>query len=602
MFVSWHVLHLPWVQLLLSIPVYGTGLWFFGKSALASLKGGVPNMDVLIFMGASSALFYSVYGTFFYADEHAAHQYLFYETGATIITFVLLGNLIEKKAVKKTTNAIAALSALQAKTAKRIVTINGNKSIETVDVSLLQLNDLLQINTGDAIPADGVVEEGSGFVIESMLTGEAIPAEKEKYSEVFSGTLLTDGNLVVKVTKTIDQTVLAGIIRLVKNAQSKRPKVQQLGDKISAVFVPVVIGISLITFIVSYWGLNLSSAESMLRAVAVLVISCPCAMGLATPTAVVVGIGKAARNGILIKGGSTLEEFAKVNTIVFDKTGTLTTGDFSVKSFHTIQGNEAELKNIIYNLELLSNHPIAKSITQKQKKWHMNAIKFADFKEEKGIGLQAKLPNGSEVKLGSDQTNTYKGLVLWLNQQPVAWFELEDEIKPGADEAVSYFNKLAISTILLSGDDETKVEKVAKLLGVSKFFGRQLPQQKSEIVGVLTSNQKVAMLGDGINDAPALSKVNAGISFSAATDIARQSADIILMQQDIKALKAAHIISKQTYTTIKQNLFWAFFYNVLCIPLAAAGFLHPMLGALSMALSDVVVIGNSVRLNYTKIK
>jgi Cu+-exporting ATPase len=601
MFVSWHFLHLPLVQLLLSIPVYGVGLWFFGKSAFASLKGGVPNMDVLIFMGASAALFYSIYGTFFYADAHDAEQYLFYETGATIITFVLLGNLIEKKAVKKTTNAIAALNALQVKTANRIVIINGNKTIEKVDVSMLQINDLLQINAGDAIPADGIVEKGSGFVNESMLTGEAIPVQKERNTEVFSGTILTDGNLEVRVTKTINQTVLASIIRLVKNAQSKRPKAQQLGDRISAVFVPVVIGISLLTFIVGYWGLNLSSAESMLRAVAVLVISCPCAMGLATPTAVVVGIGKAARNGILIKGGSTLEEFAKVNTIVFDKTGTLTTGDFTVKSFHVLQGNEAELKNIIYNLELLSNHPIAKSIIQKQKDWYIYPIKFAGFKEEKGIGLQAILPDGNEVKLGSDFTRAYNGLVLWLNQQPVAWFELEDEIKIGADEAVRYFNEHGITTVLLSGDDETKVEKVAKLLGLNKFFGRQLPHQKSEVVSNLSGNQKVAMLGDGINDAPALSKANTGISFSAATDIARQSADIILMKHDIKALKAAHIICKQTYTTIKQNLFWAFFYNILCIPLAAAGFLHPMLGALSMALSDVIVIGNSIRLNYTKI-
>lgn len=602
MFVSWHVLHLPWVQLLLSIPVYGVGLWFFGKSALASLKGGVPNMDVLIFMGAASALFYSIYGTFFYASAQSAHEYLFYETGATIITFVLLGNLIEKKAVKKTTNAIAALSALQVKTAKRIVMANGNKVFETVDVAMLRINDDIQINTGDAIPADGEVIEGNGFVNESMLTGEAIPAHKEANAPVFSGTILTDGNLVVKVTKTTDQTVLASIIRLVKNAQNKRPKVQQLGDRISAVFVPVVIGISLLTFMVSYWGLNLTTAESMLRAVAVLVISCPCAMGLATPTAVVVGIGKAARHGVLIKGGSTLEEFAKINTIVFDKTGTLTTGDFTVKQFNVIQGNETELKNIIYNLELLSNHPIAKSITQKQKDWFTSAIAFNNFKEEKGIGLHAQLPNGDAVSVGSDPTKTYQGLVMCLNQQPVAWFDLEDELKPGADDAVSYFNSEQIETVLLSGDEETKVEKVAKFLGVIKFFGRQLPQQKSDMVSELVSFKKVAMLGDGINDAPALSKVNAGISFSAATDIARQSADIILMKQDIKALKAAHVISKQTYATIKQNLFWAFFYNVLCIPLAAAGFLHPMLGALSMALSDVVVIGNSIRLNYTKVK
>ncbi|MFN4082849.1 MAG: heavy metal translocating P-type ATPase [Bacteroidia bacterium] len=604
MVFPWQPLHNPYFQLVLSIPVYFVGLSFFGKSAWASIKGGVPNMDVLIAIGASSALFYSIYGTFAFAGTHQVHQYLFYETGATIITFVMLGNLIEKRSVKKTTTAIEALTKLQVNIAKKIIVKNATEIIEEIETKDLVISDLVQVNNGDSIPADGMIVSGSATIDESMLTGESVPVQKTTGNDVYAGTIITDGMIRFMVTKPIKQTVLSGIINLVKQAQTQKPKIQQLGDKVSAIFVPVVIVISILTFMVSYFWFDLSSAQSMLRAVAVLVISCPCAMGLATPTAVAVGIGKAARNGILIKGGSTLEEFAKTKTIIFDKTGTLTHGNFTIADFTTFNGIESDLKNIIYNLELHSSHPIAKSITINCKNWFKKQINFNNIYELKGEGIKAELLDGTKVLLASNKTNKYNnlGILFWLNQTCVAGFNIVDDLKEDALNVVEYFNKNHIKTLLVSGDEEKKVKDIAKKTNIIDYKFRQLPHEKLKLIEELAINGNLAMVGDGINDAPALTKAQTGISFSAATDIAKQSAQIILTRKELSALKYAHVISKQTYSTIKQNLFWAFFYNVLCIPIAAAGYLHPMLGALSMALSDVIVIGNSLRLGVRKIK
>ncbi|MCG9881258.1 MAG: cadmium-translocating P-type ATPase [Bacteroidia bacterium] len=605
MFVSWAPLHNPFVQLILSVPVYALGLYFFGKSAINSLRSGVPNMDVLIFIGAASALFYSVFGTFYYQGTHEVHKFLFYETGASIITLVLFGNVLEKRSVKKTTNAIQSLSNLQVATAQLIIERDGVVSYAETEVKLLQKGDKIQINTGDIVPIDGVVIGGEADCDESLMSGESLPVHKTIGSNVIGGTHLLNGNLQITVSKQLRDTVLSQIIEMVKKAQSNKPNIQKLGDQISAIFVPAVILISLATFLFSYFYLEIGSAQSMLRAVAVLVISCPCAMGLATPTAIMVGIGKAAKRGILIKGGSVLEEFAKSKKIVFDKTGTLSTGHFAFSNFWFEPNSEAELRNLMVSLERRSSHPIAKAFVSEFSAWEHTPIEFKKVHEEKGAGMQAEDIHGNVWRFGSARwlqaPERNSDLLLSKNGKIVAGVSLIDEIKPGAKELISYFNKQELNSVVLSGDSLKKVESLSKELGVKEYYAQKLPQEKLEQITEWQKQESVVMVGDGVNDAPALSKVSVGVSFVKGSDIAIQAANVVLMREDIAALSEAHIISRQTYKTIKQNLFWAFFYNILCIPLAAAGYMHPMLGALSMAFSDVIVIGNSLLLGIKKV-
>jgi Cu+-exporting ATPase len=601
-------LHLPLVQILLSAPVYFLGLPFFGKSAFQSVRNGLPNMDVLIFTGAFSSLVYSLIGTIQFWGTPEVHQFLFFETGATIITLVLLGNLIEMKSVKKTTSSIHELTALLPSKATRIGkdAATGFETSDEVEVKLLQEGDIIFVRSGEKIPVDGIITVGKGSIDESMLTGESLPVFKIKNQEVYSGTILTDGAFRFKATAVGKASTLSHIIKMVKNAQASKPSIQKIGDRVSAVFVQVVIAISLITFLLSFFVLDISGADSLMRAVAVLVISCPCAMGLATPTAVMVGLGKAAKNGLLIKGGATVEELAKTQVAIFDKTGTLTTGAFEIGELKIYNGIEPEIKNIIYCMEEFSAHPIAQSVL-KHTEWRNNTVVLYDMKEEKGLGLFANDAHGNSFALGSEQILTAAppdetfDLYLTKDEVLVAAIRINDEVKPGADKAITYLKQQGIKTLLLSGDKESKCRQVAAQLGVDEVYARQSPKQKLDLIESLRKKYVVSMIGDGINDAPALSKANTGISLSGATDIARQSAQVILLGKNLDEVTKAHRIAKLTYTTIKQNLFWALAYNVVAIPLAALGFLSPMLGALSMAFSDVVVIGNSLRLGTKKI-
>jgi len=564
-------------------------------------------MDVLIFVGSLSAFIYSIAGLVMYFGTHDIHKYLFFETGTTIITLVLLGNLMEKNAVKSTTNEMNELNKLKNIKARKIhLDKNGNEHIDEVNYDDIKIGDILLVNSGDQIPIDGNVTNGEGSVNEAMITGESIPVYKSNTEKVIGGTLLLDGNLRIDVTANSKTSVLAGIIEMVKTAQADKPEVQKLADKISAIFVPAVLIIAVIAFLINFFIADLSLSISLMRAVAVLVISCPCAMGLATPTAVMVGIGKAARNGILIKQASVLENFSKINSIIFDKTGTLTTGNFSVDTLFHDHHTEQEIKNILYNLEMHSSHPIAKSIV-KNKSWLLSKINFTQIQEIKGKGLTAVDENNNQYELGSTAISGGVQLLsgdifLMMNEKLLATFSIADELKEGAKDGISYFNKNNIDTILLSGDNETKCKNVTEQTGIKKYFASQLPYQKLKLIDEVSSEKHLAMVGDGINDAPALSKASVAISFSNASEIAKQSAQIILIKNDFRTINYAHIISKQTYRTIKQNLFWAFFYNVVAIPLAAMGFLSPMVAALSMAFSDVVVIGNSIRLRFTKLK
>ena len=589
----------PLLQFILCLPVYIIGVSYFGKSAWGSIKTGVPNMDVLIFTGSSAAFFYSIYGWLINYGTPAVHHYLFFETSATIITLVLLGNVLEHKSVKKTTTAIGDLTAIQKVIAKKEI----EGKITEVNFEDIRVDDILVINSGDKIPTDGIIISGTSYIDESMITGESIPIDKTTGDEVIGGTIITDGNLKIKATKIGDDTLLSQIIELVKNAQNNKPNIQKLGDQVSAVFVPVVLTISIATFFIGHYFFNIEIQDAFLRSIAVLVISCPCAMGLATPTAVMVGIGRAAKNGILIKGGDTLEKLASIKTIVFDKTGTLTTGKFIVSQFTVLDGDENDVKNIIYNIEQHSSHPIAKSLCNAYQE-NSSLLKLSDITEEKGISISANIDDNIYT-IGSSKIYSSPekyDLFVLKNKELIATLNISDELKTNTDLVISSLHKRGYTTTLLSGDKKEKCNQIASELGITTTYSEQLPQDKIVKIEELVSSNKTAMVGDGINDAPALAKATIGISLGNATQIAIQSADVVLLNnEDLSQLPQTMQIGKHTLLTIKQNLFWAFAYNIVAIPIAVMGLLNPMWGALFMAFSDVIVIGNSIRLRYKNI-
>ena len=594
-----NILQNPLIQFLLCLPVYFVGTMHFGKSAWSSLKTGVPNMDVLIFIGSSAAFFYSIYGWILFVGTEEMKYYLFFETTATIITLVLLGNVLENKSVQKTTTAIKELSAIQEVIAKK----EKNGKIEEIPFDKIQLNDILIINTGDKIPTDGIIISGKCFIDESMITGESTPANKKEGDEVIGGTIINDGSIRIKALKIGDETLLSQIIDLVKNAQNKKPNIQKLGDRVSAFFVPIVISISILSFFIGHFYFEIKIQDALLRSIAVLVISCPCAMGLATPTAIMVGIGRAAKNGILIKGGDTLEKLAAIKNIVLDKTGTLTSGDFQVSELNVIMGNEEEIKNIIYHLESHSSHPIAKSLCNAFKEYNL-PLTLIDIKEKKGESISAKI-NKNTYKIGSSKMMNSKeknDLYLLKNNILIATLNISDSLKKNTKEVISKIIDLGYNTYLLSGDKKLKCEKIAASLGIKNVYSEQLPHDKINRITKIDSESPTAMVGDGINDAPALAKASVGISLANATQVAIQTADVILLNnENLDQLPKALLLGKHTLLTIKQNLFWAFAYNLVAIPIAISGLLNPMWGALFMAFSDIIVIGNSIRLRYKKI-
>ena len=593
-----HFLQNPILQIILCLPVYSIGLMHFGKSAINSLKVGVPNMDVLIIMGTTASFAYSLTGTFLHWGTDEVHQFLFFETTATIITLVLLGSVLEHRSIKQTTSAIQELSTMQELLATREI---AKGKMEQIPFKQIKKEDILIVNSGDKIPTDGVITQGTGILDESMLTGESKAVRKVQKDRVTGGTILVDGNLKIKAIQVGEETVLSQIIEMVKKAQNNKPKIQQLGDKISAVFVPVVLTIAALTFFISHFVLNISITDAIMRAVAVLVISCPCAMGLATPTAVMVGLGRAAKSGILVKGGNTLESFAQVKHIFFDKTGTLTTGNFKIQKINCDTENLKEVKELLYHLEQHSSHPIAKSIV-KELEGKTDSIHINEIQEHKGKGIEGKW-NKHHYFLGSYAIaqelteDSYHSLYLLKNNQLFATVDIEDEVKPNAQQIIQSIKLAELNPIMLSGDKKEKCIALAKNLHIETVYSEQLPYQKLQRIADFKERGTTAMVGDGINDAPALAQADVGISLSSGTQIAIQSAQIVLLNgNDLGKISEALNISKHTLLTIKQNLFWAFSYNIIAIPIAAMGLLNPMWGALFMAFSDIVVVGNSLRL------
>lgn len=595
-------------QLAVSLPVMLLGMYHFGKSALGSLRNGVPNMDVLIFIGSTSAYAYSLAGTLMFWGTPEAHQYLFFETSATIVTLVLLGNVIEHRSVKQTTTAITELGKLQEGLADKIIQHDGHEHIERVPFNSLKVDDLVMVKVGDSIPSDGILVKGELQINESMVTGESLPISKEKDDLLIGGTLVENGSAVIRITTIGKLTVLSSIIEMVKKAQLEKPSIQRLADKISGIFVPVVLLISTFTFLLSYFGFDISLQQSIMQAVAVLVISCPCAMGLATPTAVMVGLGRGAKDGILFKGAESIESLSKVKKVVFDKTGTLTTGEIKIGSLNILKGSESEIKNVLFTIEQYSSHPIARAIVAELES-ESKKVDLTEVKELNGKGLVAKDAEGNEWKVGSFKMldprhkTTENDVYVLKNDEVVSELTLTDKVREDAVGLIQYLNQKGVETIMLSGDRKAKCELVALELGITTVYAEKTPEEKLTLIEEFSVEVPTAMVGDGINDAPALTRATVGISLSNATQVAINAASVVVLDKGgIGKLKEAFQLGHHTVLTIKQNLFWAFCYNVLAIPVAAVGLLNPMVAALSMAFSDVVVIGNSVRFKFKSIK
>jgi len=611
MFERWIHLHWlmnPWLQLALCIPVYVVGMSFFGRSAISSIRNRLPNMNVLVALGASAAFFYSLIGTLMGQGE----QYLFYETAATIITLVFFGNYLEDASMQSTQRALKALVKSQKVMANMIAFDEHHQEvIFPIENTQLKVGDLVLVRSGEQVPIDSKILWGDAHVNEALLTGESIPVHKKAKDTIIGGSIIESGSVKAQVTATGKDTVLAGILHLVKQAQGEKPPIQHLADKISAIFVPLVIGIGLITFLANYVYLtNLPNAEdvfthALMRSIAVLVIACPCAMGLATPAAIAVGMGRAARSGVLFRNATSLENFRNITQVVFDKTGTLTTGSFVLSEYKAIGIDEQEWKSIVFSLEKYSNHPIAQCVSAAFKT--KTEIRWNSIEEVKGIGMKGTDREGNVFWAGSykiAQALTQEAnhnVYLLKNDSLIGWMDVQDELRPEAKEIITYLKNRNLKTILLSGDRKEKCDLIAHQLGIDLVIADQSPEEKLSTIDNLNKSTPTAMVGDGINDAPALAKATIGISLSDASQLAIQSAQVVLMNAGLKQLPFALGLGRHTYITIKQNLFWAFFYNIIAIPVAAFGLLTPTVGALVMGLSDVVLAINSVRLFFKKV-
>lgn len=597
----WNWLMNHWTQLALTVPVYLVGMSFFGRSAWKSIRNRMPNMNVLIALGSTAAFVYSLYGSLTGQPDN----FLFYETAATIITLVFMGNYLEEASIASTQRELNKLARSQKVMANMIAFDDEHKEhIFPVENTALRPGDLILVKSGEQVPIDCKILWGEVHVNEAIITGESAPIHKISKQMLIGGSVVTDGTVKAQVTVAWNDSVLSGILKMVKNAQGEKPPVQLLADKISAVFIPLVLGIAAVTLLLSWIYLK-DFTPALLRSIAVLVIACPCAMGLATPAAIAVGLGRAARTGILFRNATSLETFKDIRQVVFDKTGTLTTGQFTIGGYKSLAGEEAEFKRIAFSLEKYSNHPIARTITGQWKT--RDEIRWKKIEEIKGLGMVAEDPDGNIWKAGSYKVaaaltrEETHNVYITKNDTLVGWIDVEDEVRPEAKAVVDYLHSRNIKTILLSGDRAEKCRQLADLLGIDTVIAEQSPEQKLEKIAALSLDQPTAMVGDGINDAPALAKATIGISMSEASQIAMESAQVILMNHGLKNLPAALGLGKHTYITIRQNLFWAFAYNIVAIPVAAFGLLTPTFGALVMGMSDVVLAINSVRLFVKKV-
>ncbi len=589
-------------QLLLAIPVqFVIGMQFY-VGAFHSLRNGSPSMDVLVSLGTTAAFGYSLYNLI------AGKTEFYFEGAVVVITLILLGKTLETNAKSKTSSAITKLMDLSPKSA--VVIRNGEEI--TIGIENVEIGDIVVVKPGASIAADGIVISGQTTVDESMLTGESMPVLKKCGDKVFGGTTNLNGSVNIKAQSVGSGTVLSEIVRMVETAQSSKANIQNVADKVSAIFVPAVCIIAVITLVLSLL-FDVGVSESISRAVSVLVIACPCSLGLATPTALMVGIGLGAQNGILIKNADTLEKACEIDAVIFDKTGTLTEGRPTLEKIitnGTLDENEA-LK-ICASCERLSEHPLAKAILSN---YDGNFYEIEEFEEIAGFGIQAKL-NGKKITLGKakhceselyqkaieleNAANTV--LYLEINDELCAVFGVVDAIRETSADAIELLKVAGIATLLITGDNELCAKQIGTQIGIDEIFARVLPKDKLEKVEYCMEKYgTTAMVGDGINDAPALARSDIGFAMSTGTDVAMESGDIVLVGANPTLVAKAIVLSQKTMRKIKQNLFWAFFYNSIGIPLAALGFLSPIIAGSAMALSSVSVVTNSLLLKRAKI-
>ncbi|MEO7174484.1 MAG: cation-translocating P-type ATPase [Saprospiraceae bacterium] len=592
-------IHQPIFQFILALPVFLIGLSYFGKSSYYAVKAGETNMDVLIFLGSSAAFIYSIIGWIMSNPDM-----YFFETSSSIITLVLLGNWFEFKSVQQTSTAINSLKSLKVAYAQKLDHLGQYRQVSTHD---LRPGDQVRVAMGQSIPADGLALDSEVWVDESMVTGESLPVRKIVGDKVIGATLVHEGILEMKVTALEKDSFLTRMIQLVKDAQKEKPPIQRLADRISAWFVPTVLVISALALVLGYYVMHWGFQHSLLNAIAVLVISCPCAMGLATPTAVMVGVGRMAKKGILTKGALTMEAFAQIEYMVFDKTGTLTDSEKQSIEIVSLDKSVENSYSILLALSEASNHPISKTITHFLQGENVIPLSLNGISEFKGKGVTGKDSEGHIWKMGSKQfteaTSDSNDFAVLLSRdgQIVAGVSIPESIKMGAQDLLLYLEKSKIRTILLSGDQEERVKRVSESLGIEEYYAGVNPEEKLKYMQEWTKKHVTAMIGDGINDGPALGAATVGISMNQSTEVAIQSSNLVLLRPDLSLVKQAFVISKATIRTIRQNLFWAFSYNLVAIPLAAFGYLNPMWGAAFMAFSDLVVIGNSLLLKIKRL-
>lgn len=616
----------PWLQLLLATPVQFIMGWQFYRGSYYALRGGAANMDVLVALGTSAAYFYSIYLAWFAPDYHV-HEGLYFETSAVLITLILLGKWFEARAKGRSSSAIQKLLQLQPERALREI---GEDQTEEVAVADLQVDDVIQVRPGQAIPTDGSVLSGESAIDESMLTGESMPVAKHEGDPVMGGTMNTTGFLRVKVQQVGAETALAKIVKVVEQAQNSKAPIQRLADKVASVFVPAVLVIALLTLLVWLFVIEPGVWRSAFEAtVAVLVIACPCALGLATPTSIMAGSGRAAQAGILFKKSEVLERTQAVDTIVFDKTGTLTEGKPKLTDFELLSQalQQATVARLVHAIEKQSEHPLAQAIVAGLVAHLDSDIEnqtrpnVSDFHAHQGKGVSANVKydghdfavtigslrllreqnvvvNGdAEQKLSELQAQGKTAMAIAIDAELTAYIAVADTLRGTSKAALQTLREQGLKLVMLTGDNKQTAQAIANELNLDDVIAEVLPEDKADHIKALQADgSMVAMVGDGVNDAPALAVADIGIAMGTGTDVAIEAADIALMRADLNGLPQALEMSRLTVRNIRQNLFWAFAYNVIGIPIAASGLLAPWLAGGAMALSSVSVVLNALRL------
>ncbi len=601
----------PWFQLAFATPVQFILGWQFYKGAYKNLKTFNANMDVLVAMGTSAAYFYSLYESYRWMIGETLHPHLYFEASAVIVTLILFGKYLEARAKSQTSGAISKLMDMQARDAR---VIRNNEEI-MIPIDQVAVGDRILVKPGEKFPVDGTILKGATSVDESMLTGESIPVEKNIDDTVIGATVNQNGTIEMEATKVGKDTALQAIIKVVEDAQGKKAPIQRMADVISSYFVPIVIVIAIVTFLVWYFFVGKGIEPALVAAISVLVIACPCALGLATPTSIMVGTGKGAENGILFKGGEHLEKTHQLDTIILDKTGTITHGTPVVTDYT----GDHETLQLLASAENYSEHPLANAIVDFSKNKSLHLLEVEDFKAIPGHGIEAviegktvlvgtrKLMTENNVDITDSDLETYEydgktAMIISVDGVYKGTVAVLDTVKETAKEAIEMLKEQGLEVVMLTGDNSRTAEAIARTVGIDTVISEVLPDQKADVVKEYQSEGKVVgMVGDGINDAPALALADIGIAIGTGTEVAIEAADLTILGGELTLIPRAIHLSHKTIRNIKQNLCWAFAYNTIGIPVAALGFLAPWIAGAAMAFSSVSVVTNSLRLKRVKI-